>query len=77
MIRNKTVIKDSDPWSDFAVFLGNMIAKYAEDIDFDGLPDPDNYLLKRSIREVYIKYVGIAKKARNTRFYLEKEIVIC
>ena len=39
MLMNKrksmVVIKDRDEWSGLAEFLGNMIAKYADEIDFD------------------------------------------
>ena len=62
MIRNKTVIKDSDPWSDFAVFLGNMIAKYAEEMDFDNFPDPKRYLTYREVRDSYRIYTATRNK---------------
>lgn len=43
--KNTVVIKQRDEWSGLAQFLGDMIAKYAEDMDFKSLPDPDKYLL--------------------------------
>ena len=48
--KTKVVIKERDEWSGFAEFLGNMIAKYADAIDFESLPDPDIYLLHRDIK---------------------------
>ena len=42
-------VKDKDEWSSLANFIGNIIAKYADEIDFDSLPDPDVYLQKRYI----------------------------
>ena len=41
--KNTVVIKQRDEWSGLAQFLGDMIAKYAEDMDFKSLPDPDKY----------------------------------
>ena len=32
--KNTVVIKQRDEWSELAQFLGDMIAKYAEDMDF-------------------------------------------
>ena len=49
--KNTVVIKQRDEWSGLAQFLGDMIAKYAEHMDFESLPDPDQYLLERFIRK--------------------------
>ena len=43
MIKNKVVIKERDAWSDLANFIGEMVAKYADAMELDQLPDPDNY----------------------------------
>ncbi len=40
------VVKERDEWSNFAEFVGAMVAKYADKMDFESLPDPDLYLLK-------------------------------
>ena len=50
-MKNKVIVKDKDEWSSLANFIGNIIAKYADEIDFDSLPDPDVYLQKRYILE--------------------------
>ena len=50
VMKNKVIVKDRDEWSSLVKFIGNMIAKYAGEIDFDSLPDPDIYLQKRYIR---------------------------
>ena len=39
-----------------------MIAKYADEIDFDSLPDPDVYLQKRYIYESYKAYMKFRNK---------------
>lgn len=32
-MKNKVIVKDKDEWSSLANFIGNMIAKYADEID--------------------------------------------
>ena len=44
MVKNKVVLKERDAWSDLANFIGEMVAKYAESMELDNLPDPDFYL---------------------------------
>lgn len=56
-VKNIVIVKDKDEWSSLANFIGNMIAKYADEIDFDSLPDPDVYLQKRYIYESYKAYM--------------------
>jgi len=45
-------VKEKDEWSSFAEFIGNLVAKYADEMDFDSLPDPDVYLLTRDTYEL-------------------------
>jgi len=54
------IVKDKDEWSSLANFIGNIIAKYADEIDFDSLPDPDVYLQKRYIY-IYI-YMNLIRR---------------
>lgn len=69
--KNTVVIKQRDEWSGLAQFLGDMIAKYAEDMDFESLPDPDKYLLRQFMLKSY-KYVVRASIKRNkSRIYVE------
>jgi hypothetical protein len=69
--KNTVVIKQRDKWSGFAQFLGDMIAKYAEDMDFESLPDPDKYLLERFIRKAYKVFVRECAKRNKTRILIE------
>ena len=55
MIKNKVVIKERDAWSDLANFIGEMVAKYAEAMGLAQLPDPDNYLRMKRIKQLYMK----------------------
>ena len=41
MVKNKVALKERDVWSNFANFIGEMVAKYADAMDLDNLPDPD------------------------------------
>ena len=38
--RRRKVLRNVDEWSAFANLLGNLIAKYADVLDIDSLPDP-------------------------------------
>ena len=55
MIKNKVVIKERDAWSDLANFIGEMVAKYAEVMGLDQLPDPDYYLRMKRIKQLYME----------------------
>ena len=55
MIKNKVVIKERDAWSDLANFIGEMVAKYADSMGLDQLPDPDNYLRMKRMKQLYME----------------------
>ena len=65
MIKNKVVIKERDAWSDLANFIGEMVAKYADAMELDKLPNPDNYLRMKRIKQLYMELY----KQRWTRGY--------
>ena len=69
--KNTVVIKQRDEWSGLAQFLGDMIAKYAEHMDFESLPDPDQYLLERFIRKAYKVFVREFAKRNKSRILIE------
>jgi hypothetical protein len=52
MVKNKVVLKEREIWSNLANFIGEMVAKYAESMDLDNLPDPDFYLHRERIRQL-------------------------
>ena len=62
MVKNKVVLKERDVWSDLANFIGEMVAKYAEAMDLDNLPDPYFYLRKERIRQLYTELYKEKKK---------------
>ena len=62
MVKNKVVLKERDVWSNLANFIGEMVAKYAEAMDLDNLPDPDFYLRRKRIRQLYTELYKEKKK---------------
>ena len=53
MVKNKVVIKERDAWSDLANFIGEMVAKYADTMELAQLPDSDNCLHMKRIKQLY------------------------
>ena len=53
IVKNKVVLKERDAWSDLANFIGEMVAKYADAMELDKLPNPDNYLRMKRIKQLY------------------------
>ena len=76
MVKNKVVLKERDVWSDLANFIGEMVAKYAEAMDSDNLPDPDYYLLMKRIKQLYIELYKEKniEKFRNTKLSIERKV---
>ena len=62
MVKNKVVLKERDVWSNLANFIGEMVAKYAEAMDLDNLPDSDFYLRRERIRQLYTELYKEKKK---------------
>ena len=55
MVKNNVVIKERDAWTDLANFLGEMVAKYADAMGLEQLPDPDIYLRMKRIKQLYME----------------------
>ena len=77
MVKNKVVLKERDAWSDLANFIGEMVAKYAEAMDLDSLPDPDHYLLMKRIKLLYVEFYKEKniEKFRNAKLSIERKAV--
>ena len=77
MVKNKVVLKERDAWNDLANFIGEMVAKYAESMDLDNLPDPDFYIRKGRIRQLYTELYKEKNitKFRNTKISIERKAV--
>ena len=70
------VLKERDAWSNLANFIGEMVAKYAEAMDLDNLPDSDFYLRRERIRQLcteLYKEENITK-FRNTKSLLKEKL---
>ena len=54
-----------------------MVAKYAEAMDLDSLPDPDHYLLMKRIKQLYVEFYKPKNivKFRNTKISIERKAV--
>ena len=50
-IRKSLEIKEPDIWRPLADFLTDMIAKYADEMEFEKLPDPERFLTCRGAKE--------------------------
>ena len=76
MVKNKVVLKERDARSDLANFIGEMVAKYAEAMDQDSLPDPDHYLLMKRIKQLYVEFYKEKniEKFRNTKISIERKV---
>ena len=76
LVKNKVGLKERDAWSDLANFIGEMVAKYAEAMDLDNLPDPDYYLLMKRIKQLYIELYKEKniEKFRNTKLSIERKV---
>lgn len=77
MVKNKVVIKERDAWSDFANFIGEMVAKYAEVMGLDQLPDPDYYLCMKRMKQLYIDFYKVEniEKFRSIIIPIERDAV--
>lgn len=69
------IVKEKDVWSDLANFIGEMVAKYAEAMDLDKLPD--HYLLVKRIKRMYVEFYKLKNIAyfRNTKISIERKYV--
>ena len=74
MIKNKVVIKERDARSDLVNFIGEMVAKYADAMELDQLPDPDNYLRMKRIKQLYMELYKIEniEKSRSIVISIER-----
>ena len=74
MIKNKVVIKERDARSDLANFIGEMVAKYADAMELNQLPDPDNYLRMKRIKQLYMELYKIEniEKSRSIVISIER-----
>jgi len=50
-----------------ADFLGKMILKYADKIDFDSLPEPDKYLTGKEMFAKYSRFARLSRRKRESK----------
>jgi hypothetical protein len=66
-IRESVEVKEPDIWRPLADFLTEMIAKYADEMEFEKLPDPERFLTYRAVKEAYRIYTR-KRKQRIARY---------
>ena len=76
MVNNKVIVKEKDVWSALANFIGEIVAKYAEAMDLDNLPDPDHYFFMKRIKQLYVEFYKSKniEKFRNTKISIERKV---
>ena len=66
-IRESVEVKEPDIWRPLADFLTEMIAKYADEMEVEKLPDPERFLTCRAVKEAYRIYTR-KRKQRIARY---------
>lgn len=57
--------------------IGEMVAKYAEAMDLDSLPDPDRYLFMKRIKQLYLEFYKskILKNSETQKSLLKEKLL--
>ena len=66
--KKELTVNRSDEWRPLADLLADLIAKYADEINFEELPDSEKFLLVRMMKKSYKRYTA----KRN--MYLKEQI---
>ena len=72
--KKELTVNRSDEWKTLADLLADLIAKYADEINFEELPDPEKFLLVRTMKESYKRYT--AKRNRALKEETSREYVL-
>ena len=72
--KKELTVNRSDEWKPLADLLADLIAKYADEINFEELPDPEKFLLVRTMKESYKRYT--AKRNRYLKEHISLEYVL-
>ena len=72
--KKELTVNRSDEWKPLVDLLADLIAKYADEINFEELPDPEKFLLVRTMKESYKRYT--AKRNRYLKEQISLEYVL-
>ena len=72
--KKEVTVNRSYEWRPLADLLADLIAKYADEINFEELPDPEKFLLVRTMKESYKRYT--AKRNRYLKEHISLEYVL-
>ncbi len=77
MAKNKVVINEKDAWSNLANFIGEMLAKYGDELELDSLPDPKVTVRVRRLKQLYREFYKQKNlvKYRGVKLCVDKEKV--
>ena len=69
--KKEVTVNRSDEWRPLADLLADLIAKYADEINFEELPDPEKFLLVRTMKESCKRYTAKRNRALKEQISLE------
>ncbi len=72
--KKEVTVNRSDEWRPLADLLADLIAKHADEINFEELPDPEKFLLIRTMKESYKRYT--TKRNRYLKEQISLEYVL-
>ena len=72
--KKEVTVNRADEWRPLADLLADLIAKYADEINFEELPDPEKFLLIRMMKESYKRYT--TKRNRYLKEQISLEYVL-
>lgn len=73
-LKKELTVSKSDEWRPLADLLADLIAKYADEINFEELPDPEKFLLIRTMKESYKRYT--TKRNRHLKEETSRDYVL-
>ncbi len=77
MRKNRVVtLEERNEWSGFAELLAGIFAKYADEVNLDELPDPDDFLAEKEMKKQYRTYMRESQKIIHEKESLSIEYVV-
>ena len=58
------MVNINDEWNGLADFLAGIIEKYAEKMELDTLPNPDQYYRQKQLQDTYRRYLRLSARER-------------
>jgi len=58
------MVNINDEWNGLADFLAGIIEKYAEKMELDTLPNPNQYYRQKQLQDTYRRYLRLSARER-------------